>query len=244
MTNTKLNDYIFDAMMKAVCEDVMDRQIAEWEGLDTSKPEFSPEFELKMKRLRKRSSVSVAKRIYRSMNKAAVFIIAFVLLSATTVLAVENLRHGVLNLLVGIEKEYTTLRLDPEKGNNIIGDNVYMSWTGGYFPAYIPDGYRITQMFNGGGIKSILFEFGKADEEVPEEMFIAYSELYEGTTTNIDTEDAYVEYITVKGYDAMYIEKRGVTKAVWSDGIRIFELISKLERHELLRVAENVILVE
>ena len=186
---------------------------------------------------RKRAIVDTVKKAYRSMNKAAVFIVAFVLLSATTVLAVENLRHGMLNFLLGFEQEYTSLRLDPDKGNNIIGDNIYVSWTGGYVPSYIPEGYEIANIALTEGVKSILFRNSEG-------MFISYSEYSEDTITNLDTEDAKTSYVKVNNYDAMLVEKDGVTSIAWSDGHRMFVIISMLESSELIEVANNVILVE
>jgi hypothetical protein len=185
----------------------------------------------------KRVFINTVKKTYRSMNKAAVLIIAIVMLAGSSVLAIEGVRIGVLNFLIGFEQEYTSLRLDPERGNNIIGDNVYMSWSGGFVPAYIPDGYRIVNISSAGNVKSILFENDEGS-------FIHYSEDTADAVTHIDTENANTENVKVNNYDALLVTKNGVTSIAWSDGHRIFIIISMLERDELLKMAVNVILVE
>lgn len=182
---------------------------------------------------RKRQIIETSKRTYRTLNRAAIFIVAGFIALGTTAMAVEPVRVEVLNFLIGVQKEYTSLRLDADKGKNIVGDNLILSWTDGYVPTYVPEGYKIVNITNRDNMKSILFENNESRK-------IDYSEYSANAGVNIDTEDADTEKVEVNGYDALIVKKDGVLSIAWSDGQRIFIIYSQLERNDLIQVAQNV----
>lgn len=137
---------------------------------------------------------------------AAALLIFFIGLS-TAIAVSSTVRVRVMELIIRIEERYTELSLEenPEASFDVPAD-----WLASYYPTYIPEGYRLIEVF--GTARNSRAEF-KNDVGYR----IIFTENDEYGMSNIDTEGAKVGQKAVNGKQVMTVEKNGIAVLVWAD---------------------------
>lgn len=166
-------------------------------------------------------------------NPAVVLLIVILFLGSST-LSVKAIRTQLLNLLINIEKEYTTIQLGELAEEEKIFC-LYEDWHNAYAPTYIPEGYLVSRMDQKRSKKSIILE----DKDRNSIMFHQLNEEY---SQNIDTEDSNeTTKLDINGEDAIYTNKSGTKKLAWKNDQYVFILESiNISDEDMIKIAESV----
>ena len=170
------------------------------------------------------------KRLYqlKPSRWAAILIIAIILTFTTLNITVEAVRVRSFRFISDVQDAFTSLRFSDHMQNSIVDERL----SGGYAPTYVPEGYEIAELNDLFDKRVIIYE-GNVDGIV---MFSF--EPLEGVM-NIDTEDALVEPIDIKGYDGLLVIKGERVMIIWASAENVFTLASFLPVEEAIRMAES-----
>ena len=177
----------------------------------------------------------------KTFNKTAGILLIAMILISIPVFTVEAVRTKVLNFMLDIQDEYTQIRLQEKDSGNIVGNNLYINWEDAYVPKAIPEGYTVSSLTDNKNLKVI--EYSNSDDSK-----IIFQQLSEGSSINIDTEDAdKISKVTVQESEGMLVVKGDVVTVVWNNASYIFVLTvykGGLSNEEVLDIAESVVLVK
>jgi hypothetical protein len=201
--------------------------------------------------LRKKKIAAARKRVGKLLNRTAVAVLAAAVFLFVTVANVQALRVRVLNLLVDIQPQYTSFRLNGDEatakesagnspnsvksaaGSAGAGD-LQIGWSNAYVPTYVPDGYQVSSIDNKTLIKKIVFQNPAKDST------INYMEFSEDSNLAVDTENAVVKPVNINGNKGRLIEKNSLVTAVWAMDNRMFLVQAPLSAETVLKIAEGV----
>lgn len=187
---------------------------------------------------RKKNNQLINKRTYKALNKVAVIAFICTVLFSVTVVSVEAFRLQVLNFLISFEKEYTSIRLDSENSNNIIGDNLYMTWKNSYVPTYIPEGYKIAGLNYTSDYKTINYINN-------ENKRLVFAELDASMESNVDTENASeIRNITINDNEGLLVVKDNQITIAWSTSTRVLVLSTQLDIENSIQIAESITFIK
>ena len=119
-----------------------------------------------------------------------------------------------------IQPKYTSFQLK-ESDSGSDGGSPVVSWTKAYVPTYIPDGYKVSNISNGKLLKKIEFKNQQGS-------LITYTELSEGSSPAVDTENASAfETVSINGHEETLVVKNSLVTIrdsmpyrVYSEGYR------------------------
>ena len=233
----KTKEKMFDALLEYAAACHVDNIIEESKIIDQDpSPTPSPEFERKMKKLikdheRKEKIKHLKNKTVRYLPKAAIFFFVLIGSLSLAITSIDALRVKVLNIIVEIQDQYTSIRMEDEdvlsdasqSGNQIPPPD----WNG-YVPNYIPEGFQIvnTEEDPVGYIIHYTDAEGK---------FIRFNQIIRtNTDLRIDTENANVQQITIKGNEALFVEKQGLINIVWEEEY-LFYIVGEAEKDEMIK---------
>jgi hypothetical protein len=164
---------------------------------------------------------------------AAVVIAALAVAGGVALAASHTVRVQVMKMLVNVEKEYTELSLVEDTDASF---DVPAEWEGGYYPSYIPEGYAVDSVISVPDYSMVEYVNINSDK-----VGIDFSECGEGAESNIDTENATIESITVGGNDGFLATKENHVSIYWDNGQEYFILqTTDIAREEAVSIAESV----
>lgn len=233
MNTKKIDDSVFEALFRQAIIDDYNEEI------DSIPPKnelmealsFSPEFELRMKKLlaREQRKETLTKAMVFGKRVAAIFIVATSVFFCGLLLSTE-VRAAIKNIVVELFDEFTSFIFHGETSN----PEKQAEWR----PKYLPAGYQENSVEMLG--KAINIEYVNAQEDV-----IHYSYRPEGNDTSIsvDNENHIIESKTINGHEAYTAKamkddfENGV---IWSVGEYTFSIWSKLSIEEIIKIAQSV----
>jgi hypothetical protein len=204
-------------------------------------PDFTPtpEFEKKMKRLiaryqRRRTLAAIKARAFKSLPKAAIFLLLVGGILTIVVTSVDALRIRALNMFLNARDQYTSV----EVKENVPGQTAPESQTipsdwNAYVPAYTPQGFQIV-----GTKKDNVTKF--IEYANPNGQTIRFTQ-YENIKTDlqIDTENATVQDVIINNNKALLVEKAGIASLIWQDQ-KLFYFTGEVDKSELIRMAQSL----
>lgn len=178
-----------------------------------------------------RDAMRLAKAPLPRLGKAlAALLIIFAIGMPVAIATVQPVRARVMELIFEIEREYTRVSLR-EKAEE--GVEVPAEWGGEYYPSYIPEGYVFDEAVNVSGIQDILFISQDGGR-------FSFSELGADSGSNIDTENANIKYIMIKGNPGLLAVKEGRSLVSWAEFDRYFVVSGNLSGEETMQIADSV----
>lgn len=169
----------------------------------------------------------------RLAQVAAVIIAVVALAGGVAVATSQTVRVQVMKLLRNIEEDYTELSLIEDKEASF---DVPAEWQGSSFPSYIPEGMQMEQILSMPDYHLVEYHLASTGQ-----ICMRFSEAGEGASTNIDTEDANVTTVMIRGDMGYMVQENGDVRIFWSDGQFYYILIMQnATGDEALRVAESV----
>lgn len=189
---------------------------------------FSVDFEKKMKHIIKKANIKYI-NINRFKIRRSIAAASLILIVLTASMSVEAVRMPVIRLTEKIYTEFSEILFENE--DNI---EVPQKIEEVYIPAYIPEGYVLTEVID--DMKSMHFLF-YTNEEGQE---ISIEQLTFNVSMAVDTEGITTEEITINGMDGIIYTKRGLTSIIVNDN-RYVHFVSGYEsREELIKVVESL----
>lgn len=163
-------------------------------------------------------------RFYNTAAKrAAVIVVAFLLTLFTVVMSVEALRLPVIKFFTDIFTTHSDITTQVEDSNipTIIEKHMV--------PAYIPNGYEITEeTYNDAGT-SIIYENDNG-------IYIAFDQRLPDTEVALNTENTELIDIKVGMYDGKALSNLGINTIYWSDGNYIYYIAGSVSTDDLVKM--------
>lgn len=168
------------------------------------------------------------------ITRAAAMLIAIITLMGSTALAASPyLRVQVMRLLTRITPQYTEVRLVEDEAANF---QVPANWKGARYPAYVPEDLGIVQVSSSGESHIVVYR-GITDRST----VINFIEGGPGGVTHVDTEDAIVMEMDVRGQAATLVRKGNSVQVYWTDGAHMYMVSAKgVGEETVLRMARSV----
>lgn len=210
---------------------------------DLSDITFSEEFEHNMQLLINSQKKPYFKLISTNRKRIICLIAAIVLLLATVGFSVTAIRKRQHHFIINKYDKYSDVIVATEKPQDTTPKpDIYLKYI--LVPTYVPEGYKLTKEEDLDDV--YMFEYQKSKSAV-----ITLDEFTIANTGNllVDTEDAYVEEITVNGLEGIYVDKCYAGKyyhktIVWSDERNKYILSGTMTRDEIFKMAKTLKRVE
>ena len=234
MNIKQMDDKVFEALFRQA---VIDDYNEEIEGIPQRKDlmkiiSFSPEFELRMKKLfvRDRRRNAFIMSVYYGRRVAAVFILAVTILSIV-LLTNSEVRAAIKNTIIEWYDKYTSIIFHgKDKGNDLNDIEEFIF-------EYIPEGFVESWNEKQGNITDMEYI-----DDVGTTIYISCWPDSNSTNISIDNENHTIERTTIKGYEAYIAEATNEdfdNGVIWSMEGYKFTIWSKLSIKELIKIAES-----
>lgn len=158
---------------------------------------------------------------------AAIMIVLMISVGAAAA-TLQMVRIGVLKLQAETYSDRTSYSL-AYTGNDV---EVPESWTGCFYPSYIPEGFIHQQ----STLHEVLYVDAKGN-------MLAYSETPKGGHVSYDTENASIKSVQINGAEATLIEKEGWSTVIWAANNRLFAVDLHGDVETALMIAASVTMI-
>ena len=172
---------------------------------------------------------AMKRNIRKGIHIAACAVLLLGVITPFAVAHIEAIRVRVMRLLIDIQEDRTNVSIQEDVSASF---NVPTEWKGQYYPSYIPEGYRLTQLLDNYSI--VVYSNANGDE-------ITFEEYNEYDEIVIDSENSYVSYGQVDGNAAFIVEKNN-TKIIWCNGSFLFSVTAS-DYSTARKVAEGIELI-
>lgn len=116
--------------------DLEKEKIKECEKFSISQSEIRKISKLLERYLMKQNIFVFIKDTAALLKKVSVFVVLFIIMSGTTIISVDAARSKLLNLILKMEDEYTSIELTNNRSGNVLGNSLYINWENAYAPTY------------------------------------------------------------------------------------------------------------
>lgn len=168
----------------------------------------------------------------RTTKKIAIMFIAAILAAAITISAVGAVREWFFKIVSEIFPTHTELYYEPAESAQ--ENQVFVV----YAPNIIPDGYDMyDEPYINEHTRNVRIQYRNSDGDR-----IIFKQMFHGTM-NIDTEDATVENIQVKGHEALYVQKGEMQIIQGRLDNSLFSLYirdEEITKEEAISIAESI----
>lgn len=163
-------------------------------------------------------------------KKIAIFFIVLVLGAFITTMSVEAYRIRFFNIITEVKEEYTQIDIEDSKDNNMLGESYY-------YPGYIPEGYKQSDIKTNEKLSLIYFENKKGE-------FIEFLQTELDPNFQVDTENADTEEISVNHSKGLLVIKDDIKTLLWFTESNTFYITGKLNKKEIILMAENIEIIK
>ena len=228
----QMNNSVFEALFRQAIIDDYNEEIDSIPSKEKLMQtiSFSPEFELKMKKLfvydKRKDSL---KKAFNYSKRAAAILFISITVFFGVLLFSSEVRAVVKNTVVEWYEKFTSFIFHNETYN--INDK--KEWR----PEYLPEGYRESSVDKLG--KAIKIEYADPKGNI---IFFSYRPGENATNVSVDNENHQIESRTINGHEAYIAKATGEefdNGVIWSMKVYTFILWSKLPIDELIKIAES-----
>ncbi len=188
---------------------------------------FSKEHERKMAKLfRNAQRKLLMKNVMKYSMRCACVFLAVIVVAFASIFSVSAWRVKFLNFVMEIGAPNTDYNFTDGQINSYSDDGINLG--------YIPEGFELTKYKH---VHSLFLKF-----ECDSKYFTVSVDDIEGQS-NIDTEGAEIESLTINGYDAIYIANTKYTKInalVWTDNVYGYTIYGNIDKIQIVKIAENI----
>lgn len=167
----------------------------------------------------------------KALNTAAAVLVIVFLLSASALAFIPAVRQSALKLLIQVEQNYTELRLAEDPDAHF---DVPTQWQGEYFPTYIPEGFAIHSIDESKLAPDIAYRNQNGEK-------LVFTEYGDGSGVVLDTEDAVIETVLIKGETGQCAVKGNSVRVYWQHDNKFFILLYEGEKSEAISIAQSVV---
>lgn len=237
MSNSKLNDEIFDALLKEALSQLEEEKVKEknreLEQIDTSDYVPSKKFLRNLRREYFRYSVKNTLKS-KALRKVASFVLMTGLVSGGLCFWAEANGIPVYETIFLRKERYTSI----EVYNQIVSEEDESSLDYFYFPKYLPLGFTVTEEVSSNEVYYIKFE------NQDQYFYISQSFGSLSKWERVDTEEEKMENLKIDGHQGFYVEVED-RQAIYLDmGNLSIVIYGNIGKRELIRMAQNLELLE
>ena len=237
MSDSKLNDEIFDALLKEALSQLEEEKVKEknreLEEIDTSDYLPSKKFLRNLRREYFRYSVKNTLKS-KALRKVASFVLMTGLVSGGLCFWAEANGIPVYETIFLRKERYTSI----EVYNQIVSEEDESSLDYFYFPKYLPLGFTVTEEVSSNEVYYIKFE------NQDQYFYISQSFGSLSKWERVDTEEAKMENLKIDGHQGFYVEVED-RQAIYLDmGNLSIVIYGNIGKRELIRMAQNLELLE
>lgn len=182
------------------------------------------------KQLKKQDQKRKFRSRYQLMSKRVAIFIAIALVGTfVTTMSVEAFRVKLFNIVTEVTYKYTKVSIVETEN----GLESQIDWDTYYAPEYIPESYAYSNSEYFGEIKIIFYSDTSGKE-------IQFSQTPLKPEYQIDTEDAVVKEVLIKGEKGFLAQKEGLLTLIWMTDEITFHIVGEMERDEIIKIAESL----
>ena len=237
MSNSKLNDEIFDALLKEALSQLEEEKVKEknreLEEIDTSDYVPSKKFLRNLRREYFRYSVKNTLKS-KALRKVASFVLMTGLVSGGLCFWAEANGIPVYETIFLRKERYTSI----EVYNQIVSEEDESSLDYFYFPKYLPLGFTVTEEVSSNEVYYIKFE------NQDQYFYISQCSSLSAKQKRIDTENSDVERIEIDGHQGFYAEIEGRQLIYLDMGNLLITMYGNIGKRELTRMVQNLEFLE
>ena len=237
MSNSKLNDEIFDALLKEALSQLEEEKVKEknreLEQIDTSDYVPSKKFLRNLRREYFRYSVKNTLKS-KALRKVASFVLMAGLVSGGLCFWAEANGIPVYETIFLRKERYTSI----EVYNQIVSEEDESSLDYFYFPKYLPLGFTVTEEISNKEFYYIKFE---SQEQY---FYISQGPLLSAKQKRIDTENAELESIEIDGHQGLYVEMDDKQIVYLEMGNTAISIYGNIGKKEIFQMANNLEFLE
>ena len=224
---------IDNKIMDKILDDIIDEAAsiaAEDLGKNMPEPEtvvFSKEHEEAMRKLfRKERNKLFFKKVSKYSKRAAVFLLAVIVISGITVFSVEAWRVRVMNFFIEMSETHSDIKFgeNSAKSDSYTSDEITLG--------YIPKGFRLEKRDAKGSMVSLAFK--------GEEDYFVFSMIDITGSIGIDTENASVKKTEINGQEALFSSNKNINILVWHSENFSYRLSGTVEEDEYTKYFERI----
>ncbi len=237
MSDSKLNDEIFDALLKEALSQLEEEKVKEknreLEQIDTSDYVPSKKFLRNLRREYFRYSVKNTLKS-KALRKVASFVLMTGLVSGGLCFWAEANGIPVYETIFLRKERYTSI----EVYNQIVSEEDESSLDYFYFPKYLPLGFTVDEEYSDREKYFISFK--------KENQFFCISQkiILIDDKKRLDTEEAEVEQVKIDGHQGLYAEMDNKQIIYLDMGNISVSIYGNIGKQEILRMAKNLELLE
>ena len=189
--------------------------------------EFSRDFEMKMRKLIRKSKKNSRVGEGIVWRKKIVILIATAMILFASTMSISAVRAPVIKLITEVYEKFTHIFFEKDQTSQRITDEFVV-----YEPTFIPKDFELfNRVING----HVLLEYEFAND------YISYSQQYlEGISTHINTEGVELEELEFNGFNAMYYSNQGMQSLIWYNDTYIYTISSTLDRDTIFKIASSI----
>lgn len=237
MSDSKLNDEIFDALLKEALSQLEEEKVKEknreLEQIDTSDYVPSKKFLRNLRREYFRYSVKNTLKS-KALRKVASFVLMTGLVSGGLCFWAEANGIPVYETIFLRKERYTSI----EVYNQIVSEEDESSLDYFYFPKYLPLGFTVTEEISNKEFYYIKFE---SQEQY---FYISQGPLLSAKQKRIDTENAELESIEIDGHQGLYVEMDDKQIVYLEMGNTAISIYGNIGKKEIFQMANNLEFLE
>ena len=237
MSNSKLNDEIFDALLKEALSQLEEEKVKEknreLEQIDTSDYVPSKKFLRNLRREYFRYSVKNTLKS-KALRKVASFVLMAGVVSGGLCFWAEANGIPVYETIFLRKERYTSI----EVYNQIVSEEDESSLDYFYFPKYLPLGFTVTEEVSNKEFYNIKFE------NQDQYFYISQCSSLSAKQKRIDTENSDVERIEIDGHQGFYAEIEGRQLIYLDMGNLLITMYGNIGKRELTRMVQNLEFLE
>ena len=237
MSNSKLNDEIFDALLKEALSQLEEEKVKEknreLEEIDTSDYLPSKKFLRNLRREYFRYSVKNTLKS-KALRKVASFVLMAGVVSGGLCFWAEANGIPVYETIFLRKERYTSI----EVYNQIVSEEDESSLDYFYFPKYLPVDFQVVEEVSDKEFYYIRFE------NQDQYFYISQGSRLSAKQKRIDTENSDVERIEIDGHQGFYAVTEGRQLVYLDMGNLLITIYGNIEKQELIRMARNLEFLE
>ncbi|MBR2923725.1 MAG: DUF4367 domain-containing protein [Clostridia bacterium] len=236
----KAYDFLGDILLQAETEELLMEIEQEKSSGDTAEMDtfFARQDQHNLQQIQRYFRKQGYKRLFtKTLPKvaqiAAVFFAVIALAGSVAIATSHTVRVHVMKLLYEMEEEYTTIKMVEDEEASF---DVPAEWQGTSYMSYVPESYSVCNILSHGNNHIVEYS-----DNVTGEVVLAFAEHGKNIETNVDTEDATSQIISINGYNGLLFSKGATHSVFWSDESQYYYLtLSNATVYELISIANSV----
>jgi hypothetical protein len=214
------------------------------EDILASRQTFSRSFERKMNHLIRQARKSDKTRTSpKSKDRASsparkvklkrVLVFAIILSLLISVFSVTMAREAIIGFLVRAYDTFSTVIFDRDRSRPPTESGTTKPISESPGPSWIPEGFKQTEIIETEFFIEIVYANDDGNEIVYTKKSLDIDQY------SIDTENGYIEDITLNGFEGIFFSSQGLNTVAWKGNKHMYTITGQTNKNNLIKMAES-----